>query len=94
MNVGVPDFLWKTKGCLFCGHTGYRGQLIIAESFRMDDKIRELILTNTPLAKIILYARESQGMISFTEDGLLKACLGLTTFAEINRITGVKIIDF
>jgi len=86
-----PEYLWKAKGCSACGRTGYRGQIVIAESFRMDDELKKLILRQAPVAEIAQYAREKQGMISFAEDGIIKTARGLTTLDEVARVAEIKL---
>lgn len=92
-NSELPEFLWETTGCPACGETGYHGQIAIAESFRMDAKMRELILKNAAVAKLARYAHDEQGMLSFAEDGLLKVAAGQSTLAEVARVTGFNLID-
>ncbi len=87
----LPKTLWKIEGCEVCGKTGYRGQLTIAESFRMDEELKELILKEASTAKITKHLREHQGMISFVEDGILKVAAGLTTLDEVARVAGIKL---
>lgn len=88
-----PEFLWETHGCPACNNTGYRGQLVIAESFHFSPELGDLIAKpNASTAKITQYLREKQGLISFVEDGILKVCAGLTTLDEIARVTGVALI--
>lgn len=89
----LPDLIWHTKGCSVCGNTGYRGQTVIAESFRVDEKMKEMILKNASAAEITTYAREHLGMISFAEDGVLKAAAGKTTLSEIARVAGISLVD-
>ncbi|MCK5472111.1 type II/IV secretion system protein [Candidatus Gracilibacteria bacterium] len=91
IQIKAPEFLWEPAGCKFCRNTGYYGQLAIAESFQIDEKLKELILKNAPTAEITKHAREKQGMISFAEDGVIKAAAGLTTLAEISRVAGIKL---
>ncbi|MFH0776029.1 MAG: ATPase, T2SS/T4P/T4SS family [Patescibacteria group bacterium] len=88
----LPEFLWQPVGCPACGQTGYRGQIAIAESFLVDEKIRELIARKAPADEIGKVARNKQGMLSFAEDGLIKVAAGLTTLAELARVTGLNLI--
>ncbi|MCF7836796.1 type II/IV secretion system protein [Candidatus Gracilibacteria bacterium] len=92
LKIEMPKFLWRTKGCGICGQTGYRGQIVIAESFRMDAEIKKLILAEASSADITIAARSGQGMISFSEDGILKAAAGQTTLAEIARVAGIDLV--
>jgi type IV pilus assembly protein PilB len=92
LKIEMPKFLWQTKGCGICGQTGYRGQIVIAESFRMDATIKKLILAEASSAEITTAARAEQGLISFAEDGVLKAAAGQTTLAEIARVAGINLV--
>lgn len=92
-NSKLPEFLWETTGCPACGETGYHGQIAIAESFRMDKKMRKLILQKASTAELTNHARERQGMLSFAEDGLIKVAAGQTTLAEVARVTGLNLIN-
>ncbi|MFH1375643.1 MAG: GspE/PulE family protein [Patescibacteria group bacterium] len=87
-----PEFLWETHGCPACNNTGYRGQLVIAESFHFVPELGDLIAKpDASTAKITQYLRSQQGLISFVEDGILKVCAELTTLDEIARVTGVSL---
>lgn len=90
IKVKVPEFIWEVHGCPTCSHTGYRGQVAIAETFRMTSALGDLIMANASVNKISEHLRASQGMISFAEDGLVKVCAGLTTLEEVTRVTGTN----
>ncbi len=89
----LPEFLWEAKGCPVCGGSGYRGQIAIAESFQVDEKMRALILANASAAELADYARRNQGMLTFAEDGLLKVAASETTLAEVARVTGLNLAN-
>lgn len=91
LKVEAPDFILKAHGCEACGHTGYRGQVVVAESFNFTDDLREMILKNASVGEITKAIRKDQGMISFAEDGVIKACAGLTTLDEVARVTGLTL---
>ncbi len=79
--------LYRGKGCDTCGHSGYRGRLGIYELLEMNDKIRELIMTNAN-ARIIMQEAVKGGMTTMFEDGIDKALSGITTVEEVIRATG------
>ena len=88
----VPEKLkgkvfYKGMGCQQCHKTGYRGRMAILEVLLVDDRIREMIISNVSSDTIRQYAVEYQGMKTLREDGLLKCFLGLTTLEEVVRIT-------
>jgi general secretion pathway protein E len=52
----------------------------------LDDEVRELILQNVDAGQIKAKARDI-GMITLREDGAMKVANGLTTIAEVTRVT-------
>jgi len=74
------------RGCIACRHTGYQGRLAIFELLLMDAQIRDAILNRRTAFEIRSLARESSGMLSLLEDGIVKASRGLTTVSEIVRM--------
>lgn len=74
------------RGCEACRHTGYKGRLPIFELLLMDQQIRDAILNRRTAFEIRKLARESSGMLSLLEDGIVKASRGLTTISEIIRM--------
>ena len=90
LALGVADAgaveLFRGKGCDECRGTGYRGRTGIYELFRINDDTRGLIVRKVPGGEIRRHAVE-HGMVSLREDAWAKACAGLTTVAEILRVT-------
>lgn len=85
LKLEIPKLLWQINGCKICGGTGYRGQIVIAESFLIDDQVKDLILRNASTTEIKKYIYQ-KGSLSFAEDGILKVSAGLTTLDEIERV--------
>ncbi|HLA83338.1 MAG TPA: ATPase, T2SS/T4P/T4SS family [Thermoguttaceae bacterium] len=75
----------KGRGCGTCGGSGYRGRLAIFELMVMSSKIRELAFNSAPTAAI-RQAAISEGMKTLYDDGVRKACRGVTTIEEIMRV--------
>ncbi len=90
LALGVTDStgveLFRGKGCDECRGTGYRGRTGIYELFKISDAIRSLIVQRVPGGEIRRHAVE-HGMVTLREDAWAKACAGLTTVAEILRVT-------
>jgi general secretion pathway protein E len=84
-STGAEE-LFHGKGCDECRGTGYRGRIGIYELLRVTESIRSLIVRKAPAAEI---RREAiaQRMVTLREDGWARACAGLTTIAEILRVT-------
>jgi general secretion pathway protein E len=78
--------LYRGKGCDSCQHTGYRGRIGIFELMEINDDIRSAIMINSDAATIKNKARQ-HGMKTLREDGALKVIAGLTTVAEVTRVT-------
>lgn len=65
---------------------GYRGRVGLYEVIDVDDEIEKMILDRATSNDIQNKASE-RGMITMREDGYLKALTGVTTVAEVNRVT-------
>lgn len=75
----------KGRGCGSCSGSGYRGRLAIFELMIMSSKIRELAFNCAPSSAIRQMAIK-EGMTTLYEDGIAKACRGMTTLEEIMRV--------
>lgn len=73
-------------GCRTCRNTGYKGRRGIFEIFKIDQEISHLINRNESTPKLRQRAREI-GMRTLREDGVRKVLSGLTTAAEVVRVT-------
>jgi type IV pilus assembly protein PilB len=67
---------------------GYKGRVGLYEVIDVNSEIEKMILNRATSNEIQDKAKE-QGMITMREDGYLKALTGLTTVAEVNRVTAV-----
>ena len=73
-------------GCVDCSGTGFRGRQAIIEFMGMNDELRELITKRASVIEIKTAARRL-GMQTLRESALEKVRIGVTTFAEINKVT-------
>jgi len=78
--------IYEGAGCDKCKFTGYRGRTAIFELLIIDDEIRQMILKRTSSNEIKKLA-VSKGMKTLRDDGLHKVMEGLTTIAEVIRVT-------
>ncbi len=88
-RLGLPlgeDRFWHGAGCDLCKGIGYRGQTGIYELLPVDSMIEELILKRASATQIREAAVKS-GMIPLRQDGLSKAKAGITTLAEVLRVS-------
>src|SRR5262245_7878217 len=72
-----------------CGGSGYRGRLGVFEVLELDDELRGLIGEKTDGLKIDQTAIRA-GMTTMLDDGLSKCRAGLTSPAEILRVTTTR----
>ncbi len=82
----VPKILYRGKGCLACGNTGYRGRLGIFEIVESTDKIKKVITDPRFSAEALREEARKEGSETMFEDGLAKVQLGLTTIEEVLRV--------
>ena len=78
--------VFDSVGCPQCAATGFRGRSGIYELFRVDDDIRKLIISRAASDRIKASAVE-HGMRTLREDGWLKVRHGVTSAAEVLRVT-------
>jgi general secretion pathway protein E len=78
--------IYDVKGCEKCSHAGYMGRTGIYEFMKMNEEIQKLIIEKKDANAIREAARRS-GMRTLREDGWLKVLNGITTVAEVLRVT-------
>ena len=77
---------YEGKGCEYCRFTGYRGRTGIYEILIVTESIRQLILSRAS-SQQIKHKAILQGMRTLRQDGLQKVFKGLTSLAEVFRVT-------
>jgi general secretion pathway protein E len=83
---GQAVTVYDAGGCERCAGTGYRGRSGIYELFAVRDEVRTLILKRASADSIRSEAVRA-GMRTLREDGWLKVRQGVTTVAEVLRVT-------
>ena len=81
---GVAVF--EPVGCKRCGGSGYRGRVGVYEVLTVTEPIRELILERASVDAMVEVA-EGEGMRRLRENGLDKVREGVTSIAEVERMT-------
>ncbi len=79
------------QGCDRCFQTGYRGRTGVYELMMMDEKIQDLVYRKENAGTIKKAALEA-GLQTLRMDGARKAIEGLTTIAEVLRVTQADIL--
>jgi len=83
------EVLQEPCGCERCGGSGYRGRLGVFELLELTNELRELIGEKTDGSKIDAMAIRA-GMTTMLDDGVAKCRDGLTSPAEILRVTTMR----
>ncbi|MBM4324028.1 MAG: type II/IV secretion system protein, partial [Deltaproteobacteria bacterium] len=81
-----PSSFSRGKGCKHCKQSGYLGRKGIFELLIINDKVKRLISEKASSFSIRDAARETAGLISLREDGLMKVLKGMTTREEVDRV--------
>ncbi|MDR1484305.1 MAG: GspE/PulE family protein [Planctomycetaceae bacterium] len=82
-NIRVP----KAVGCPLCNHSGYAGRLGLYEMIKVDRNIRELVRHSANEDAIANYVFNECKLTTLKNDGIEKIKKGLTTPAEVRRVT-------
>jgi type II secretory ATPase GspE/PulE/Tfp pilus assembly ATPase PilB-like protein len=80
------DRFFEGRGCEKCSNTGFISRVGIYELMIINDEIRKLTIGRADSNVLRKKAIES-GMRSLREDGWLKVRKGMTTLAEVLRVT-------
>jgi general secretion pathway protein E len=89
LGFRVGETLFHPCGCERCSGTGYRGRLGVFEVLELDSELRGLIAEKTDGHKIDQTAIAG-GMTTMLDDGIAKCRAGLTSPAEILRVTTTR----
>jgi type IV pilus assembly protein PilB len=81
---------YEPVGCPRCSGTGYRGRVGIYEVMSVTEPIRALILERASVDDMVVVA-EREGMRRLRDDGLEKVRDGVTSIAEIERMTNTML---
>jgi type IV pilus assembly protein PilB len=77
---------YEPVGCSRCSGSGYRGRVGLYEVMSVSERIRALILERGSIDEMVEVAVE-EGMLRLRDDGLQKVREGLTSIAEVERMT-------
>src|ERR1700676_2142839 len=89
LGFSAGERLREPCGCERCGGAGYRGRLGVFEILELTGELRELIGEKTDGLRIDEAAIRA-GMTTMLDDGLAKCRAGLTSPAEILRVTTLR----
>jgi type IV pilus assembly protein PilB len=77
---------FEPVGCARCGGSGYRGRVGLYEVMILDEQMRSMVLQHAQVGELA-GAAERMGMRRLRDNGMEKVREGLTSIAEIERMT-------
>jgi type IV pilus assembly protein PilB len=89
-HIDVPktiDVLYRAVGCPKCNMSGYHGRIAIFEILEISDVVSDMI-ANYASEKDVMTEAKKHGMVTMSQDGLLKVIEGITTFEEVANAVG------
>jgi type IV pilus assembly protein PilB len=87
-NIDEPEMhVFEPGGCSRCGGTGYKGRIGLYEVMTVTEEIRSLAVARAS-AEAIAEAAERTGMRRLRDEGFEKLRAGMTSFAELARVSG------
>lgn len=89
VGLEVGNTIFEPAGCERCGGVGYRGRIGVFEVLEMNEDVRALLDEKSDWESIDKVAIRN-GMTTMIEDGLAKCLSGMTSAAEILRVTTVR----
>lgn len=85
--VQSVEKIYEPVGCKACNGTGFKGRIGIYELLEIDDRMQDLILKESG-SLMIKKAAQENSFVSLQQDGVLKVLKGITTFSEVERVSG------
>jgi len=79
------DVLYRSRGCVLCNKSGYKGRQGIFEILQIDNQLKNMIAEGAPEQQTKDKALE-KGMTTLRRDGLQKAFSGSTSLEEVLRV--------
>jgi general secretion pathway protein E len=89
LGLAAGELVHEPGGCERCGGTGYRGRVGVFEILTIGDDIRDLIDKQSG-STTIDRAAVGAGMTTMIDDGIAKCRAGVTSAAEVLRVTTVR----
>jgi general secretion pathway protein E len=89
LGFAAGETVYEPCGCERCGGAGYRGRIGVFEILTLSDEIREQIdrhAGSSALDKAAIAA----GMTTMLDDGVAKCRAGMTSAAEVLRVTTMR----
>jgi general secretion pathway protein E len=89
LGLEADETVHEPGGCERCGGTGYRGRVGVFELLELTPGIRALVDKETDSVSIDA-AAVAAGMTTMVDDGAQKCRAGMTSVAEVLRVTTIR----
>jgi general secretion pathway protein E len=89
LGLKAGEAVHDRVGCERCAGTGYRGRLGVFEILEISDEVRRLVQAGAD-SNAIDRAAISAGMTTMVDDGVAKCRAGITSAAELLRVTTIR----
>ena len=89
LGFKAGECVHEPAGCERCGGVGYRGRCGVFEMLELKDDVYDLVRPGADARAIDLAARRA-GMTTMVEDAVAKCRAGITSAAEVLRVTTVR----
>jgi general secretion pathway protein E len=89
IGLTADETIFEPGKCERCGGTGYRGRVGVFEILEVTEEVRRLTNAQTDSVSIDKAAMQA-GMTTMVEDGVAKCRAGITSPAEILRVTTIR----
>jgi general secretion pathway protein E len=86
LGLKAGDCVHEPKGCERCNGTGFRGRTGVFEVLEITDDVRTLMQTKFD-SRVITRTARAAGMTTMFEDAAAKCHAGVTSAAEVFRVT-------
>jgi type IV pilus assembly protein PilB len=80
--------MWVATGCDACNKTGYKGRIGVYEGILLDEAVNAEVERESS-EKTIRDAGRPQGLLTLTQDGIIKVLQGETSLEEIERVLDI-----
>lgn len=88
-----PIVAFQGKGCKQCSTSGYKGRIAIYEVFEITEEAKVVVTDKAGSEGELQKEAARQKMLTMKQDGFLKVLKGITTIAEVERVTEGTLVD-
>lgn len=85
----LPFSIFTAAGCGKCNMTGYKGRIGIFEGMKLNEELNRVIDEGSSEEEIAKIAAP-QGILTMTQDGIIKVLKGITSVDELERVITIE----